>query len=326
MRFLLVLALLTTGVGASAESFTLDGRSVAVFNLAGSVRIEAGGGSSVAVDVQLNGPDADRLSVDTLTTEVRGKRTTVLVVRYPDDDVVYDADNWRGRTEVKVAQDGTFHRSRGGRRIRVRSSGSGTRAYADIVMRVPADHAVSAWLAVGEMRAADVVGDLYLDTHQGTIEADRIAGNLVADSGSGDVRLDAVDGQEIDADTGSGNISFVNVYAQRVRADTGSGRVIMRGVRADTLIADTGSGDVDVEYAGSDGRLSLDTGSGNVRVVLPAGVGVNLDVDTGSGSIASRLEGLEVLDRDDDKLVARRGGGELRLRVDTGSGNVKLAE
>lgn len=325
MRVLLAAALLAASAGALAETVRLEGQSFAVFNLAGSVRIETGAGPSAVAEVTLAGPDADLLSLDTLVTEVRGERATALVVRYPDDDVVYREVGWRGRSDVKVASDGTFHRGRG-KRIRLRSSGNGTEAHANIVLRVPPDQQVSAYLAMGEIRVADAAGDFYLDTHHGAIIVDRVLGDITADTGSGDVRLEGVNAGRVNVDTGSGDVLLENVSAERLRADTGSGEVVMRGLRAEQVIADTGSGDVEMEFAGIGGRVSLDTGSGDVRVVIPANVGVELDVDTGSGRIASALNDLEVLDQDDDKFIARRGGRELRLSVDTGSGDVSLTE
>lgn len=312
-------------LGASgAETVRLDGQSVAVFNLAGSIRIEPGAAVASA-DVELHGPDAQKLTIDTLTTTVRGERATALVIRYPDDDVVYSGVRWRGHTHVKVASDGTFHRERG-KRIRLRSSGAGTQAYADVVLRLPDGYSASAYLAAGDMEVADVYADLYLDTHHGAIVVERVRGNVIADTGSGNVRMDNVEGERINADTGSGNVLLATVSAQRLDADTGSGDVTLRDVRAQQLLADTGSGDIRLEYAGGDGRVSLDTGSGDVHVRLPASVGVELDVDTGSGRIASGLQGMDVLERDADKFIARRGAGELRLSVDTGSGDVRLEE
>ena len=81
------------------------------------------------------GDDASRLSVE--VGEVRGRMA--LRVMYPSDEIVYDMEN-RGRynTQVRVRDDGTFGGGNGGDRVRIRSSGSGMEAHADLRIEIPA--------------------------------------------------------------------------------------------------------------------------------------------------------------------------------------------
>lgn len=346
MRTLIACLLLVASTGVAAADFDLRGDAIAVFNLAGAIRAEAGGGDVIQASVTLEGPDAAELDVDVIEANVRGRRMQTLVVRYPGRDVVYAGadDGGRGRTEVRVAGDGTFHRSTG-RRVRVRRSGAGTEAHASILLRVPPGRLVNLYQAVGSIEVADVTSDLYLDTYRGTIDARRVNGDVIADTGAGRVRLEGVrgstveadtgsgavtlidvDAQDVRADTGSGSVSMRRVTAQRVVADTGSGGVAMRGVSADTVRADTGSGGVELEYTGEGGDARVDTGSGAVRVTLPRGLGLALKVDTGSGGITTRLDDITVRRSEDDELVATRGDGALRLVIDTGSGSVSVSE
>src|SRR4051812_31485522 len=96
-------ALSLAGGAAAQERFTIAGERAAVYNVAGTMRVEAGTGSSVVVEVTRAGNDAGRLSVRRTDA---GEVGTVAVV-YPDDDVVYP-ELGGSRTTLDVRSDGTF--------------------------------------------------------------------------------------------------------------------------------------------------------------------------------------------------------------------------
>src|SRR5262245_41726187 len=87
------------------ERFTLEGDEVAIYNLAGQVRVEPGSGHAVVVEVDRGGADGSELRVE--TGPARGAQT--LRVIYPSSRVVYPAmGRGRSRCELDVAPDGTF--------------------------------------------------------------------------------------------------------------------------------------------------------------------------------------------------------------------------
>src|SRR5213592_272013 len=67
------------------ERRTLAGDHVAIYNLAGVMRLERGAGSDVVVELTRGGRDAGKLQV--ATGPVRGRET--LRIMYPDDEIVY---------------------------------------------------------------------------------------------------------------------------------------------------------------------------------------------------------------------------------------------
>src|SRR5712692_12086541 len=84
----LAVAALARAAGAQAtERKTVPGADVAIYNLAGVLRLEPGNGADVAVEITRGGGDAAKLRIE--TGEIRGRQT--LRVIYPDDDIVYDA-------------------------------------------------------------------------------------------------------------------------------------------------------------------------------------------------------------------------------------------
>jgi len=333
--------------GQQVETFRLPGDAVAVYNLAGKVQVRDGTGSEVAVTVHRRGPDAGRLAVQTgrVDTNQDGFGTVAsLRVIYPQETIVY-ADG-TGSTEIRVRSDGTFfggyEEGRAeGRKVRIRDSGSGVSAHADLEIAVPDGRALYLALATGEVRVENVTGRLYVDvasadivssggsgdfvfdTGSGDVEVDAHEGGLACDTGSGDVQINNVQGGELTFDTGSGNVTGGSLRASRLIADTGSGDVRLDGLRADRVTADTGSGDVELEFDSSPVDLLVDVGSGDVRIRVPNGYGATVEVDTGSGGIHTGLP-IQVLEIGEDRLRGTIGDGSGQLRIDTGSGDVRI--
>src|SRR3569833_2721408 len=115
----LAVALLPIRLSAQTERHTLSGDRIAVYNLAGKLRVQGGSGSQVIVDVTRAGRDASQLRV--AQGDIRGSET--LRVIYPSDQIVYPQLGYRSRTLMRVNSDGTFndsdHEGRGSRRGRV---------------------------------------------------------------------------------------------------------------------------------------------------------------------------------------------------------------
>src|SRR4051812_9209780 len=86
---------------AQTERRTLSGDRVAIYNLAGHLRIQAGGGNQVVVDITRGGRDASQLKL--AAGDVHG--FNALRVIYPSDRIVYSDGSERGRrsqTQIRV--------------------------------------------------------------------------------------------------------------------------------------------------------------------------------------------------------------------------------
>src|SRR5690348_10211730 len=81
-------------LGAQAERHHIGGDRVAIYNLAGKVRVEGGSGSDVIVEVTRGGRDGDQLRVE--QGSIRGRET--LRILYPSDRIVYPALGRNDRT------------------------------------------------------------------------------------------------------------------------------------------------------------------------------------------------------------------------------------
>ena len=162
--------------------------------------------------------------------------------------------------------------------------------------------------------------DVSVDVGSGAVRVGpRLRGDLVVDTGSGAVAVGDVTGDRIVIDTGSGAVRAGRLVGD-VRIDTGSGGVAVESVDGPSVV-DTGSGGVSLALA-SAAPATVDTGSGGVSVVLPRGAGFDVDLDGGSVSIDDALGFRGERDRDAARGTLGRGGP--RVKVDTGSGSIRL--
>jgi hypothetical protein len=325
----------------------LEGPEVAIYNIAGEMRIVSGTGSSVVVEVDAQGRDARRLTVEERTEN--GIR--VLRVVYPEDRIVYPQDGY-GPDDISST-------SYGDRRIRVRGKGPGLEAHADIRVLVPRGKRVHAHLMVGRGFITDVSGEISFEGASSTLQAEKVSGALVVDVGSGDIHVSRssariatdtgsgnvtiteIDGN-ISADSGSGNVSLKRVGAEKIALDAGSGSITGSEIQTTTLSADCGSGEIDLSDTAAS-ELVLDAGSGSVHLRLTKNVD-KLAIEAGSGSV--RVEApsslsarfriecpkrqlhidfpTEIQHGDDDVTVGTIGSGRGSIAIEAGSGSVHL--
>lgn len=323
----------------TSERAILRGDDVAIFNVVGRVRVEPSQDRDVTVHVTRGGRDASRLAVR--TSEIHGRNT--FVVQYPDDDVVYPAEGRGQRSDVSMHRDGTWNgEGRKSRTVRVRSSGRGTEAWADLVIAVPAGKTVAVYLAAGTLVSDNVEGTIRLDVHSATVNArghrgallvdagsgsvsvrDAQLSDLTIDVGSGDVTVDNVRSTACLFDTGSGNVDGSVARCDRLRVDVGSGDVTLAAVRTDDALIDTGSGSVQLDMTAAPASLTVDTGSGAVTVTLPDDLHADVNIETGSGRISSEFP-VQTARFARNTLRGIIGDGGAKIRVDTGSGSIAL--
>src|SRR5262249_33825095 len=343
-------ALLTLPAAAQTSRHVLKGDSVAVYNLVGELRVEAGSGSDVVVEVQRGGGDAAK--TDRQAGPIRGRRT--LAVVYPDD-VIALPDWGRGwNTTLRVRDDGTFgddrddhgrswHGEGGGREVRITSRRrEGLEAYADLRVSVPKGKSIALNLGVGKafvtnvegtirvsVASADVAtdrtrGTLRVATGSGNVDLRSASGDVTLSPGSGDIPASGVDGSVLRLETGSGNITLTDGKAGSVHAETGSGDIHATSASGDELSFETGSGDVDVALITTFRSVRIETGSGDVTLKVPPPTGAEVELDTGSGDIDLGELTLTVRRIEHDHVTGTLGDGKGRLSVETGSGNVHL--
>ncbi|MBX9929804.1 MAG: DUF4097 domain-containing protein [Gemmatimonadaceae bacterium] len=328
---------------AAQERYTLP-TTTSIYDLVGSVKVESHSGSGIVVEVTRTGPDASKLRVE--QGEIDGRHTFRVV--FPSTSIRY-ADRgtrWRGRwnTTMSVRSDGTFgggwESGVRGRRVRISSDGDFDAA-ANLRVLVPAgaklwlNHGVgdvstsgtnatlSIDLAAAEATVRNHTGSLSVDAGSGRLDVSGVKGSVNLDTGSGEVVIAGVEGERIMLDAGSGGVEGSNLSATTLSIDAGSGEVRLRGVRAARTKLDAGSGGVRLGFVNSPEDVTVDAGSGSVDLAFPESLDASIDIETGSGGIVSEFAvTTERMSR--DRLVGKVGKGTGRIRVDAGSGSVRL--
>jgi len=338
---LAVAALASPPQAATAERHNLGAGNVEIWNVAGSARLVPASGNDVIVTVTRGGRDGEKLRI--ATGDLRGRST--LRVIYPGSRVVYPALGSGTNSSTRISDDGTFGLDWktlfGGREVRVSGRGSGIEAWVDLEIAVPVGTDLKLHVLAGEMAAAGVDGRFLLDGGASAVRAKGVKGELIVDTGSGDVEVDtgrgalSVDtgsgsvmvlnqvGGRLHVDTGSGEVRVADCKVDGVLVDTGSGDVTMRGITSPDVNVDTGSGSVLLELATSSDDVLVDTGSGSVTVGVPRDYSARFTVETGSGDIDIDVPHTSS-QHSRDEARGRIGDGRGQIRIDTGSGSVRI--
>ncbi len=154
-------------------------------------------------------------------------------------------------------------------------------------------------------------GDITVKTGSGEVSLEGLEGRVELRTGSGDIAVSGAVSPRLEVRVGSGDVTLKGSSIDTVRFDQGSGELKAEGLKTRDLGGETSSGRIDVEIVGPPPeRIDLDTGSGNVRIQVPAGR-YAVTTKTGSGDV--QMDRIQ-LDRKADN----------KIRIDTGSGDVEL--
>jgi hypothetical protein len=180
-------------------------------------------------------------------------------------------------------------------------------------------HNVTVAMTVLVPRGAQV----RVSTGNGAVSVERVGGEVSASTGNGRVNVLDTDGA-VRVSTGNGDVQVRDVKGA-VRVSTGNGRVNVTTAQG-PVEARSGNGDIDVRMTAvrPSEDMTFSTGSGDVRVTLPANYNGDLDASTGNGSISSDFD-LKLEGRMNPRRVrATIGSGGARLRLATGNGGLEL--
>src|SRR5579863_4831149 len=164
--------------------------------------------------------------------------------------------------------------------------------------------------------------DAFLEASSGSgdINDDGIGENARLNTGSGSIRATGLHGG-FKVETGSGDIYAEQTGEGDVKAQTGSGRIELKEIHGG-LHAGTGSGDIKITGSPTS-DWKLETGSGSVEF-SPGSTGFVLDASTGSGSVHSDHEMTVQGSFDKQHISDKVGGGGPTVRIETGSGDVRI--
>ena len=166
--------------------------------------------------------------------------------------------------------------------------------------------------ASADVAAIGSLGDVELKTASGDLSVERVTG-LRVQSASGDVRGASIDG-EARVQTVSGDIRLGTVTGP-VSAALVSGDLAIEEAHTD-LSAKTVSGDQRIN-AIREGRVKVESVSGDVRVGVRPGTRLRIDANSMSGDVSSELD---VKDSPSESA----SGTEAQLQARTVSGDIEI--
>jgi len=124
----------------------------------------------------------------------------------------------------------------------------------------------------GSVNASGIEGVLRVDTGSGPVEVSGFRGSeLSVDTGSGEVTASGIQADRMMVETGSGDIRVATATAPDVVLETGSGSVTadLRSAPAE-LTVETGSGNIAVTAPGTLGaEVEIETSSGDIETDYP---------------------------------------------------------
>ena len=338
---------ITTLPAQQVERYAMPEDELAIYNLAGEVRMEPGTGGDITVQVTRGGADAAKLKV------LRGERDGMQTLRfvYPETRIRYGKMESGSSTQLRVRDDGTFggdhdddeRRKPEGKQVTIASGGGGLDAHADLRIGVPQGRRVALYLAVGKVAVTNVHGELSIDVASapvttsvtrgeleidvgsGAVQVTQARGDLSVDTGSGAVTVSDVRGESISIETGSGGVTASNLRSNDLSIDTGSGNIEVTGLIAPQVSLETGSGSVIADVSGEVWNVRVETGSGDVTLKVPPTLAAEVDIETSSGEIETDFE-VAVTRHARDHMTGRIGDGGGKIAIETGSGGIRLVK
>jgi hypothetical protein len=285
------------------------------------------------------GPDGElalgNVSGDIVVTRSSGNEATVEIVKSARGRTADDARAMLGMVEVTVteragrAEVKTVYPQEQWRRENRRN----VNVSVNYTVAAPAGTRVTVSSVSGNIRVTDIKGDLSATSVSGGVRLANVGRIGAAKSVSGEVEIvdTQVDGT-VEAASVSGNVLLRKVNARRVDAGSVSGNVVLQDVQSDRVEAHSVSGGI--EYSGvlaKKGRYELSSHSGDVRLVVGANAGFELEANSFSGSVRSDLPltlgGRDGGDRGNRKaLRGTYGDGSAVISVTTFSGSIVISK
>lgn len=172
----------------------------------------------------------------------------------------------------------------------------------DYEIEAPANSFLDAGSGSGNVNDDGVGQNCKLSTGSGNIHATGLHGSFSVNTGSGDIFAEQAGEGDVKAQTGSGNVELKNLKGG-LRGGTGSGDIKVAGTPTSPWHLGTGSGNVEF-WAGN--------------------APLTLDASTGSGSIHTDKEMLTQGSSDKHHITGKINGGGPTVRIETGSGDIRV--
>ncbi len=227
--------------------------------------------SNVAGDIVVTGGGGDDVRIDAIK-RVRGREA--------DAKALLDA------MQIQVSERGGL--------VEVRTELPRRRNWSggvDFTITLPATANVTVRSVSGDVRIANVRGELRTETVSGSIVAAKLGQVRSLKAVSGDIDVSDAEGGDFSAGTVSGDVIARGLRVKTIDLESVSGDVRFTDVESDRVDLRTINGDI--EYRGPlarSGRYELQSHSGDIRLIPSGNTGFDVDANTFSGDISSDFQ------------------------------------
>ena len=193
---------------------------------------------------------------------------------------------------------------------------------ADFVITVPATYNLQIKTSGGDLRIANLTGQVRARTSGGSIDLGNIDGTVDARTSGGDVSLAGASGRA-DLRTSGGSIEVGRVTGDLSAHTSGGGIKIDEAGGA--IDAVTSGGSIRARLAQQprgDSRLS--TSGGSIYLSVPANAAVDLDARTSGGDVETDVPVTVLGMKSDSTLQGKINGGGPRLTLRSSGGGIRL--
>ena len=167
---------------------------------------------------------------------------------------------------------------------------------------VPKQYSLDLETGGGNVRVANLAGNVDVETAGGSVELGKITGSVEASTAGGPIELGSCTGPAR-LETAGGDIDVEESRGNLV-AETSGGNIHVVSSKG-AVTARTAGGNIELDHARS--GFDLETAAGNIRITLEAQPGIDSRMSTAAGNISLEMAGSVNLDLD-----AETSAGQIR--------------
>ncbi len=295
----------------------------------GDIEYRSGGGSELTVTIRAKNGDVE----------------DYLDLRFDDSDGLYIKGDSTGKGSGFLG--GLFGGDNNGGSIKFLIEGP---EHIDIIFATSGgdivlddiDGTVKLATSGGDITFSDIRGSIKAGTSGGDIQGDSVSDTSSLATSGGDIQLERADmdlkvatsggdievgevGGELGAATSGGNIEVMGARGD-VEVSTSGGDILLERMEG-FVEARTSGGDMEIEFApGNHHGGELATSGGDLSVLLPRGVGFDLDADADGGEVRTDLSVETEGRRYDDRLRGTIAGGGNLLKLRNNDGDIVITD
>jgi len=170
----------------------------------------------------------------------------------------------------------------------------------------------------GNISISDSKATYNATTSGGNISLNDIEGKLKVSTSGGNIHANNVK-PELNAGTSGGNIEVSNAEGP-VDVNTSGGSITLDKI-AGSVKAETSGGSISANITNLSGKLYLETSGGGIRVTIPSGLG--LDLDLSADHIDTQLTNFSGTAKK-DRINGQMNGGGIPVHLSTSGGSITL--